>query len=200
VFFAVHAFIISSVALWQTWVYKRDYNQKISSNAGSLILTSALGIVVLIAAIYFDYAEWIDLMYYLSYIKLTVSFVKYVPQVYLNYKRQSTVGWSIHNILLDFTGGVLSISQLLLDAYLADDWNGVSEDPAKLGLGLLSIAFDFIFMAQHYIFYRDRTDFYVNSVEEERQRLIAEGRLPKDRNGAFARRHQSDDDGPARNA
>ncbi|RUS18464.1 hypothetical protein BC937DRAFT_88742 [Endogone sp. FLAS-F59071] len=81
VFFAVHAFTVSGIALWQTWVYKRDYNQKVSPIAGSLILTSALGIAVLIVAIHFDYAEWIDLMYYLSYIKLGVSFVKYVPQV-----------------------------------------------------------------------------------------------------------------------
>lgn len=26
----------------------------------------------------------------------------------------------------DFTGGVLSIGQLLLDAYLSNDWSGVS--------------------------------------------------------------------------
>ncbi|RUS18463.1 PQ loop repeat-domain-containing protein [Endogone sp. FLAS-F59071] len=129
VFFAVHAFTVSGIALWQTWVYKRDYNQKVSPIAGSLILTSALGIAVLIVAIHFDYAEWIDLMYYLSYIKLGVSFVKYVPQVYLNYQRQSTVGWSIYNILLDFTGGALSISQLLLDAHLSGDWSGVSGRP-----------------------------------------------------------------------
>ena len=30
-------------------------------------------------------------------------------QVYLNFRRKSTVGWSIGNVLLDFTGGSLSI-------------------------------------------------------------------------------------------
>lgn len=35
----------------------------------------------------------------------------------MNYKRQSTVGWSIGNILLDFTGGVFSILQMVINAY-----------------------------------------------------------------------------------
>jgi hypothetical protein len=59
------------------------------------------------------------------------------------------------------------------------------------GLGFIAIGFDIIFMCQHYILYRDRTDFYVNSVEEERQRLIAEGRLPRDTDDIF-RRNRTD--------
>ena len=35
----------------------------------------------------------------------------------MNFKRQSTVGWSIGNVLLDFTGGSLSILQMFLLAY-----------------------------------------------------------------------------------
>lgn len=38
-------------------------------------------------------------------------------QAYMNYKRKSTVGWSIGNVLLDFTGGVLSILQMILQSY-----------------------------------------------------------------------------------
>ncbi|KAI1318575.1 hypothetical protein EDD11_006266 [Mortierella claussenii] len=105
--------------------------------------------------------EWIDTLYFLSYVKLIISFIKYVPQAYINYQAKSTVGWSIYNILLDFTGGVLSIAQLILDASLSGDWSGVSGDLVKFGLGFLSIAFDLVFMTQHYILYRDRTDYAV---------------------------------------
>jgi len=35
----------------------------------------------------------------------------------MNFRRKSTVGWSIGNILLDFTGGILSILQMFLIAY-----------------------------------------------------------------------------------
>lgn len=47
------------------------------------------------------------------------------------------------------------------------------------GLGLQSIAFDVLFMVQHYILYRDRTDKYLNTLEDERRRLIIEGRVPR---------------------
>lgn len=53
-------------------------------------------------------------------------------------------------------------------------WGGFS------GLGFVAIAFDLLFMTQHYILYRDRTDFYLSSVDEERRRLIAEGRVPRE--------------------
>ena len=32
----------------------------------------------------------------------------------MNFRRKSTVGWSIGNILLDFTGGSLSIIQVII--------------------------------------------------------------------------------------
>lgn len=35
----------------------------------------------------------------------------------MNYKRKSTIGWSIGNIFLDFTGGLLSIVQMIINAY-----------------------------------------------------------------------------------
>ncbi|KAK5425609.1 hypothetical protein LTR34_010956 [Exophiala xenobiotica] len=38
------------------------------------------------------------------------------PRVVVNFNRQSTVGWSITQILFDITGGVLSLLQLIIDA------------------------------------------------------------------------------------
>ena len=35
----------------------------------------------------------------------------------MNCRRRSTVGWSIGNVLLDFTGGALSILQMFLISY-----------------------------------------------------------------------------------
>ncbi|OAD77159.1 hypothetical protein PHYBLDRAFT_131886 [Phycomyces blakesleeanus NRRL 1555(-)] len=177
VMFAVHAFLISSFTLGQTFIYKAKA-QKLSTTATVLISIPIVGAGIGLLAVEFNGILWIDLMYYLSYVKLAISFIKYLPQVWLNYKRKSTVGWSIYNILLDFAGGALSIGQLLLDASISGDWSGVSGDPVKFGLGFVAIAFDLVFIVQHYILYRDRTDFYLNSVEEERRRLIAEGRVP----------------------
>ncbi|KAG0210433.1 hypothetical protein BGX28_009342 [Mortierella sp. GBA30] len=160
VFFAVHALVLSMFTLFQTLIYKRDKSQKVSSPTRLLIFITVFGAGIVFVSAVSGSSAWIDLLYYLSYIKLGISFIKYCPQVYLNYSTQSTVGWSIHNILLDFTGGALSIAQLVLDAYVSEDWSGISGDPVKFGLGFLSIAFDLVFMTQHYILYRDRQDFY----------------------------------------
>jgi cystinosin len=79
--------------------------------------------------------------------------VKYIPQVWVNYKRKSTQGWSIWQILLDLTGGVLSILQLVIDSSLHADWSGIMGNSVKLGLGNVSIFFDLIFITQHYVLY-----------------------------------------------
>ena len=98
----------------------------------------------------------LDFLYFLSFVKVGITLIKYIPQVLLNYRRKSTSGWQIWNILLDFTGGTLSIIQLIGDSLSQDgSWTGVIGNPAKLGLGLVSISFDIIFMVQHYVLYRN---------------------------------------------
>lgn len=72
----------------------------------------------------------------------------------MNYRRKSTLGWSIGNILLDFTGGTLSMLQMMLNAYNYDDWQSLFGDPTKFGLGLFSVLFDIVFIVQHYVLYR----------------------------------------------
>jgi cystinosin len=79
----------------------------------------------------------------------------------MNYKRKSTAGWSIINILLDFTGGSLSLLQMFLLAYNFNDWSSIFGSPTKFGLGFFSIIFDIVFMIQHYGLYRNS-----NSYEE----------------------------------
>jgi len=51
-----------------------------------------------------------------GYNKAAISLFKYMPQVYLNYKRQSTVGWSLANVILDLTGGSFSLLQQTVDS------------------------------------------------------------------------------------
>ena len=97
--------------------------------------------------------DWLEYITWLSYEKLAVTLVKYVPQAFLNYKRKSTVGWSIGNIILDFTGGSLSMVQMFLIAYNSDDWGSLFGDPTKFGLGFFSVLFDVVFMIQHYCLY-----------------------------------------------
>ncbi|KAJ9050178.1 hypothetical protein DSO57_1016847 [Entomophthora muscae] len=148
VVFAVHAFFISGFTLTQSYFYKRDVKQELSFFArcilGGIGAATSIAIILMFSGV----ITRLDFLYYSSSIKLGLSLVKYCPQ------RKSTSGWSIYNILLDFTGGILSILQLLIDAYRLGDWTLFTGNPPKLILGNLSILFDILFMTQHYILYR----------------------------------------------
>ena len=69
--------------------------------------------------------SWLNFVYVMSYLKLITTILKYIPQVYLNYVLKSTLGWHIQNVILDFTGGILSIAQLMMDAFNMDDLSGI---------------------------------------------------------------------------
>lgn len=92
-------------------------------------------------------------MYAMTYAKLLLTIFKYIPQVMANYRRQSTLGWSINQVLLDFTGGIFSLLQLMIDSLLQVDWSGLTGNPVKLGLANISLLFDIVFMTQHYVLY-----------------------------------------------
>lgn len=165
VIFAGHAFCITLITLAQIciyWDYPRLNRQERlfrSLVVGSLCLVGAASVVLAIylAGLPQCCSKWLSFLSVLAEVKVVISVVKYCPQVWLNYQRKSTVGWTIYNVLLDFTGGLLSVAQLLLDSWLTSDWSKVSGDPAKLMLGNVSVFFDVIFMIQHYCLYPQAT-------------------------------------------
>ena len=95
----------------------------------------------------------------MGYAKLCLVLMKCFPQLYWNYRRKSTVGWSIANILLDLLGGVFSFISAGLSRY-----DGLNL--SKILLGVFSIGIDLGFMFQHYCLYRKR-DVVGGLVEEE---------------------------------
>lgn len=62
-------------------------------------------------------------------------------------------GTGIWQILLDFSGGLLSDLQLVGDCFDLMDWTGLTGNLAKFFLGFVSILFDTVFMLQHYVWY-----------------------------------------------
>jgi len=156
--FAVHAFFISAFTLAQTFYYPRAANQRISTYNRVVISAAFVLLIGNLLALGWGSTKLIDLLYNLSYFKLYISLAKYIPQMFINFRRKSTSGWSIGNILLDFTGGSLSFIQLFLDSASAKDWSSITGNPVKLGLAVQSMTFDVIFIVQHYILYQDRSD------------------------------------------
>ncbi|KAJ6637414.1 Cystinosin like [Pseudolycoriella hygida] len=154
VVFALHAMVATIVTIVQCYFYERA-EQRVSNIARIILGVFAICVVIFAILGGTTVIHWLDFLYYCSYIKLTITLIKYIPQAVMNYRRKSTVGWSIGNILLDFTGGILSMLQMLLNGYNYDDWNSIFGDPTKFGLGLFSVLFDILFMVQHYGLYRD---------------------------------------------
>ncbi|CAH8615301.1 unnamed protein product [Heterobilharzia americana] len=155
--FAFHALAISLLTAFQILIYERG-NQRVSIMCITLIVLIAIYSVIVCALGGASVIKWLDTFYLLSHVKLLISFVKYTPQAFMNFRRKSTVGWSIGNIVLDFSGGVLSIAQMVTIAYNYNDISSITGSPVKLGLGILSIAFDILFMVQHWILYRSSSN------------------------------------------
>jgi len=139
-FFALHALVLTTVTIGQCFIYDRG-TQRVHPVTWGIIGLAGLAAVVLIilAGAFSGILIWLDIIYYFSYVKIGATLLKYIPQAYFNYERKSTDGWSIGNILLDITGGILSFFQLFVDAAESGNWKVFTGDPAKLALAMISI-------------------------------------------------------------
>jgi len=154
IFFVLHAIALTLIIITQCLIYEKD-DQTVSKTCRIILLAMFLYAIVVLTLAGTQIINWLRLVQYLSYVKLVVTLIKYVPQAFMNYKRQSTEGWSIENILLDFTGGSLSILQMFLKSYNNDDWQSIFGNVTKIGIGIFTIIFDTLFILQHYVFYNN---------------------------------------------
>lgn len=195
--FAAHALLLSCITTSQYWLPAWGFKTSTgASGAGAaadrpsrLILGVAFGCLagVSATALLVVWASsdgggsvdartsWcaLDVVYAMSYVKLVITLIKYTPQIVVNHRNRSTAGWSIGQILLDLTGGALSIAQQAVDSYLQRDWSGITGNPVKFALGNVSMLYDFVFITQHYVLYRGADG---KKAEEESDSLLERGR------------------------
>ncbi|EPY90164.1 cystinosin precursor [Camelus ferus] len=155
VFFSLHAVALTLVVTVQCFLYERG-NQRVSWPAICFLVLSWLFTFIALIMAAVGATTWLQFLFCFSYIKLAVTLVKYFPQAYMNFRYKSTEGWSIGNVLLDFTGGSFSLLQMFLQSYNNDQWTLIFGDPTKFGLGIFSIFFDIVFFIQHYCLYRKK--------------------------------------------
>ena len=188
IFFGAHALLLTLVTIFQILYYfnPNDKDQKVSNVTITIILVMIWGAVLLVIVEsglgYYDPHVKEDRSYifnslvYMGWCKVCISLIKYIPQVLSNFRRKSTIGWNIHNILLDFTGGIFSFGQNVIDS-IRNTFSVTSEGQpkalniAKFALSFVSIFFDIIFMVQHYCLYKDSNSDLgknnKNKIEEE---------------------------------
>lgn len=166
--FAVHALVLTTIIYWQTWYYPRAPKQQLSTFNRAVISFMVVFVLVDLCRVFFFQARLIDVLYHLGMFKLYVSIAKYVPQARSNFERRSTEGWSIGNVLLDFTGGVLSLLQMVIDSIALNDWSSIVGNPVKFGLSILSLCFGVLFIVQHYILFAKRDPDALSDDDSER--------------------------------
>ncbi|KAL4589981.1 hypothetical protein LXL04_002897 [Taraxacum kok-saghyz] len=71
----------------------------------------------------------------------------------MNFKRKSTVGFSIGNILLDLLGGLANYGQMVVQSIDQHSLVNFYGNIGKTLLSLVSIFFDILFILQHYVVY-----------------------------------------------
>ncbi|KAI9734457.1 MAG: hypothetical protein M1818_006846 [Claussenomyces sp. TS43310] len=188
--FAAHAFVLCVITVSQfvpsIWGFdkggKKGHGSRVSKSALGIFVGSILGVCIVIIVVAATPSPdrkgwaWIDVasilkpdVYAISYVKLIITVIKYMPQVLTNWRNQSTVGWSIEQLMFDFAGGILSNVQLCIDSYLQHDWSGITGNPVKLGLANVSIFFDVIFFVQHWCLYNRAERKAPGTDEEEAQ-------------------------------
>lgn len=181
--FAVHSLLMTLIQIVQMAWYD-GWNQAPSRNSCfavcfMFLLTFVYLLLVIAGSTNGSVFNLLAWLYFLSYVKIAVTLVKYVPQVILNYTRKSTVGWNITGVVMDIIGSLLSLLQLLLDCNDTHDWGGVTGNVVKLALGSISMVFDVIFILQHYVFYPVSAEYHNMPPASNLEHLLTQDRITR---------------------
>ncbi|XP_041006422.1 cystinosin homolog isoform X2 [Juglans microcarpa x Juglans regia] len=169
--FSIHAVLVTSVILLQIAIYERG-GQKVSK-----ITIAIVSAVWLFAAVCFFIAlpsrSWLWLISIFNSIQVFMTVIKYIPQVFMNFARKNTEGFSIGYILLDFCGGVTNLMQMTVQSIDQGSWVNFHGNMGKMLLCLVSIIFDIIFMCQRFVLYPHKEpQVSPKSIEESREPLV----------------------------
>ncbi|KAL7232697.1 hypothetical protein ACSBR2_010664 [Camellia fascicularis] len=149
--FSTHAVLVTAFTLFQIAIYDRG-NQKVSKTCIAIVSVAWLAAAVCVFVALPSHS-WLWLVSCFNTLQVTMTVVKYIPQAVMNFRRKSTVGFSIGNILLDLLGGVANYGQMAVLSIDQNSWVNFYGNIGKTLLSLVSIFFDLLFILQHYVLY-----------------------------------------------
>ncbi|KAI3813112.1 hypothetical protein L1987_17828 [Smallanthus sonchifolius] len=149
--FSSHAVLLTAFTLFQITIYDRG-TQKVSRITMAIVLVAwtTVAICVFIAI---PKHSWLWLVSCFNMLQVSMTVIKYIPQAIMNFKRKSTIGFSIGNILLDLLGGLTNYGQMAVQSIDQHSWVNFYGNIGKTLLSLVSIFFDLLFIVQHYLLY-----------------------------------------------
>ncbi|KAF6165402.1 hypothetical protein GIB67_018846 [Kingdonia uniflora] len=163
--FSMHAVLLVTCMLCQVLIYERG-NQKVSWTCIAITCTVWVSAAVCVF-IALPNHSWLWLISIFNIIQVTMTAIKYYPQVVMNFGRKSTVGWSIVYILLDILGGVTNCSQMVMQSLDRGSWVNLYGNMGKTLLSLVTIFYDLIFLFQHYVLYPSKKEKVSTKVDNE---------------------------------
>ncbi|KAF4385821.1 hypothetical protein F8388_010377 [Cannabis sativa] len=128
---SIHVTLLTIILLFQISIYERG-DQTISKIA--LLIVSAV---------------WL----FAGHNSSCMTVIKYTPQVFMNFKRKSTEGFSIGYVLCDFSGGVANFAQMIVQSLDQNSWVNFTGNIGKILLSLISMFFDLVFICQRFLIY-----------------------------------------------
>ncbi|XP_042506264.1 cystinosin homolog [Macadamia integrifolia] len=149
--FSIHAVALTTITLLQVYIYEGG-GQKVSKTCIAITCV-AWGSAAICFFISLPHRSWLWLISVFNIIQVVMTAIKYIPQAYMNFRRKSTQGWSIGNILLDLLGGLMNYAQMAMQSIDQGSWVNLYGNIGKTLLSLLSICFDLLFICQHYLLY-----------------------------------------------
>ncbi|KAA8530149.1 hypothetical protein F0562_004858 [Nyssa sinensis] len=149
--FSIHAVLLTAFTLFQITIYDRG-NQKVSKISIAIVVVAWLSAAVCVF-IALPRHSWLWLVSCFNTLQVVMTVIKYIPQAIMNFRRKSTVGFSIGNILLDLLGGLTNYGQMAVQSIDQHSWVNFYGNIGKTLLSLVSIFFDLVFICQHYVLY-----------------------------------------------
>ena len=184
--FTCHALLMTCIVIGQCVRYERTSTPRISPvhRYALLALWTCLAFALLLAVTgSLPYAcvgpscpaTHLTLLSTLGLTKVVVNLVKNLPQLLLNHRRQSTVGWSVWGVWTDVVGASAAFVQQALDVWNLDDWDMMKDNAPKLLLSVLSFIFDCVFLVQHHLLYTNREEVKAEGEGETGEEGVEEG-------------------------
>ncbi|KAK1270507.1 hypothetical protein QJS04_geneDACA004196 [Acorus gramineus] len=148
---STHAVLMTLFALYQVTIYERG-SQKVSKICISI--SAVVWITAIVSVILASQSQsWLWLISVFNSIQVVMTVIKYTPQAWMNFRRKSTVGFSIGNALFDLLGGVMNFSQMGVQSIDQGNFVNFYGNIGKTLLSLEVIFYALIFIVQRYILY-----------------------------------------------
>ncbi|SCU77828.1 LANO_0A01376g1_1 [Lachancea nothofagi CBS 11611] len=162
--YCLHGFILNLVVLSQVvwgariWNFQKGSTSRMKPIYGRILafslavcMASTVQIMWQQAHHGWNNADTLAFCNKLYLLKISMSLIKYIPQVKHNFERKSMKGFPIQSVVCDVFGSVCSLSQLALQ--IARDEpiltvEVVSANFGRIGIALVTLFFNFVYISQ----------------------------------------------------